>query len=499
MQTLCGSKRWFPVKTVAAFAALVCWACALGLPCRAAAQEATELPLATVQVASKPGREIPANFMGFSHEWGNARWFLGSSRVGENRIYRQLLANLTAYGSGPIVLRIGGNSTDATREPTTDFILPFVDLARSTGSHFLLGVNLGAGDPELAARQAQLYLAQMPPGSVDEIEIGNEPDLYYRNGKRKASYSAENYHAEFDQWVRQLTPLLPAGVKLAGPGWGTGQKAKEETRAFEARFRGSLGVFTMHYYETNPGAHPGPDELLSPRAATDGPELLAPAVAISHSNGIPFRMGEFSSIGNEGVHGVSDDFATALWAVDTMFEYLRAGVDGVNWEASDGNFDSPFYFDVDQARRPNVFTLKYVSPLYYGLLFFQAATGHHARLLPVTVEAQANVKVWATLDDAGVERVVVLNKDLDRGGIISISLAGSDSNKAKGFTHGFIRRLTAPTPESTDKVRFAGQTFDGSRDGAPLGQEQVEPLTCKPNRCLVSVAAASGALITLQR
>ena len=193
---------------------VACWVCGFRLPFQALGQEAAEPLLATVQVGLKPGREIPANFMGLSHEWGDSRWFLGSSRVGENRIYRQLIANLTAYGSGPLVLRIGGNSTDSTKEPTPEFIQPFADLARSTGAHFLLGVNLGVGNPQLAARQTEVYLAQMPPGSVDAIEIGNEPDLYYRNGRRAATYTAENYHAEVEQWRRQLLPLLPAGVKF---------------------------------------------------------------------------------------------------------------------------------------------------------------------------------------------------------------------------------------------------------------------------------------------
>ncbi len=472
------------------------WLCLYGDSLKAFGQAAIPPPLATVELGTKAGREIPANFMGFSHEWGNARWFLGSAQNGENGIYRRLLANLTAYGSGPPVLRIGGNSTDATREPTPNFIQPFVDLARSTGAHFILGVNLAGGDPQLAARQTQMYVTKMPPGTVDAIEIGNEPDLYHRNGRRGPGYSPENYHTELEQWRRTILPLLPAGVKLAGPGWGTSLGVTEETRAFEANSAGTLGLFTMHYYQTNPGAHPAPNSLLVPRAATDGPEQVAAAVAISHGNGIPFRLGEFSSIGNEGVHGVSDDFATALWAIDTMFEYLRVGVDGINWEASDGNFCSPFYFDVDETRKPTEFTLKYVSPLYSGLLFFQAAAGSHARLLPTKVVTQWNIKVWATVAEANVDRarslnVVVLNKEMHRGGTVTIS--------APGFHRATVRYLTAPTPEATRDVRFAGRTFDGSRDGTPLGTEQVQHLPCMKDHCLIEVPAASGALITLDR
>jgi hypothetical protein len=477
--------------SLSAFLAIGILQSTCGAPANGVAQNAAEPILATVQLGSKPGREIPTNFMGLSHEWGNARHFLGSEQTGENLIYRRLIANLTAFGSGPLVLRIGGNSTDATKEPTPAYIQPFVDLAKTTGAHFILGVNLGAADPQLAARQTQMYLAQMPPSSVDAIEIGNEPDLYHRNGRRGPDYTVESYRTEIDRWHRPILPLLPAGVRLAGPAWAASSRLAEETRALEAHSAGSLGVFTMHFYQTNPGAHPSPDQLLEPRAATEGPEQMAAAVAISHNNGIPFRLDEFSSIGNEGVHGVSDDFATALWAVDTMFEYVRIGVDGINWEASDGNFCSPFYFDVDQTRRPNVFNLKYVSPLYSGLLFFQAATGNHAHLSPVRVETQFNIKVWATTDAAGVNRIVVLNKELHRGGAVVLS--------APGFTSASIRTLTAPSAEATSGVHFAGQTFDGSRDGGPLGKEREETVLCVQDRCVIPVSAASGALITLQR
>ena len=41
-------------------------------------------------------------------------------------------------------------------------------------------------------------------------------------------------------------------------------------------------------------------------------------------------MTELNSVTCGGLRGVSDSFATALWAPDALFEMLRAGVDGVN-------------------------------------------------------------------------------------------------------------------------------------------------------------------------
>ena len=139
---------------------------------------------ANVSVGTTPGRAIPSDFMGLSMEWGTAQTVLGDSTVGVDYIARQLLLNLTAYGSAPLNLRIGGNTTDSTGEPTSTTVQPFAELASARGNHFSLGVNLGSDNVSLAVDQARAYVNQMPAGSLDAIEIGNEPDMYLFHGLR---------------------------------------------------------------------------------------------------------------------------------------------------------------------------------------------------------------------------------------------------------------------------------------------------------------------------
>ena len=55
---------------------------------------------------SSVGRSIPSSFLGISHEWTNVE------ELDHGGSYLQLLTDLTAYGSGPLVLRVGGGSTD---------------------------------------------------------------------------------------------------------------------------------------------------------------------------------------------------------------------------------------------------------------------------------------------------------------------------------------------------------------------------------------------------
>lgn len=56
------------------------------------------------------GATIPTDFLGISHEWTNIE------ELNHGGSYLQLLKDLTAYGSGPLVLRVGGGSTDLQRD-----------------------------------------------------------------------------------------------------------------------------------------------------------------------------------------------------------------------------------------------------------------------------------------------------------------------------------------------------------------------------------------------
>ncbi len=68
---------------------------------------------ATLEKAARL-RTIPQSFLGFSHEWLNV------SECGD-RGFKQLITQLGAYGSGPLVLRVGGSSTDLRdRLPSND-------------------------------------------------------------------------------------------------------------------------------------------------------------------------------------------------------------------------------------------------------------------------------------------------------------------------------------------------------------------------------------------
>jgi Glycosyl hydrolase family 79 C-terminal beta domain len=451
--------------------------------------DASAIATASINL-SPPGSTIPPTFIGFSHEWSAGPTLMGSRASGTNPIYRQLVENLLAYGAGPMVIRIGGNSTDATGAPQPGVLDPYAQLATDLGARFILGVNLGAGDVSLASDQANAYVRGMPADSLVAIEIGNEPDLYHSNGHRPPDYGFPDFAHDFATWRDAIRPYLTPGLKLMGPSWASASQLPH-LPAFLDQEAPNLALVSQHWYagtqcngKTNP-----PEYLLGNPAATSGARAVASSVALTHERGLPFRIGEMNSISCGGEVGVSDVFASALWAVDALFEYAQVGVDGVNIHNGNGGGYALFAFDATNEDDGTNFTLRSIRPEYYGLLLFQQAAVAGSRLVPVTLSTATNVKVWATEDDSGTVRVAVLNKDEQASGAVSIHLPG--------YGPASVTRLLAPGLGAQNGITLGGQTFDASVDGTPQGAPVSQTVTPQADTYAVSVPPVSAALCVI--
>ncbi len=444
----------------------------------------------SAQVSIQPGQAIPENFVGFSAEWGEAQTLMGSAQNGRNNIYRQLLTNLQLGLSYPLQVRVGGSSTDKTGEPSTGAVQPLADLANDLGVHFTLGVNLGSDNPQLAQDQARFYVNQMPSGTLDAIEIGNEPDGYPITGERQPTYSVQNYIGDFTTWESYLLPVMPSTMRFMGPSWSAVRSSTDE-KSFE-QIGSNVSLVSQHFYvssQTN-GEIFSPDFLLAPAASTAIAAKIKPFVQLTHANNQLFRMGEVNSINGGGVAGVSNGFASALWAIDVMFELANVGVDGVNWHGLNACNYCEFKFAYSTMGLQTVFSLQQVNPIYYALLFFREVTQNNARLLPVTYTTNSNLKIWAAMGNDGKVRIAVINKDQNFAGHVSIAVPG--------FGNAEMIQLVAPSFQSLNGLSLGGQTFDGSVDGTALGDSLATEVQQANGIYRVPVQPTSAVLLTLQ-
>jgi Glycosyl hydrolase family 79 C-terminal beta domain len=449
--------------------------------------------LAVVRIHSEQGVSVPSNFMGLSHEWANSMAILGYSKTGTNLIYQQLLKNLSSFGSEPIELRIGGNSTDNNGKPSGDRMKAFAELASALHTPFILGINLGLNNLDISQSQVQFYLSEMPKGSIEAFELGNEPDHYSKRKMRPDPYAVADYLQDYDKWKTALLPMFPKGVLLAAPSWSATDLISNSSNitSFLDREAESVGVVSLHLYAGSPYANPPADYLLKPRSSAFGAQLFAPTIAAAHSKRIPFRITELNSYYGVGVHGQSDSFVAALWAIDSMFEYVKAGIDGVNWEADGINFCSPFVFTRTGSGQSYTFSVKTLTPLYYGLYFFQAATGNKSKLLAADVNTRANVKVWATTDSGGKVRVAILNKDESATGKVVVQM--------DGYREATVGRLLAPSYTSLNGVTFSGQTLDGTTDGMFVGTQKTETIKANEGQFEIEMPVTSAVLLTFRK
>ena len=402
-------------------------------------------PSATVLVGASTTRDraIPAGFLGLSLEYPAIEAYAGTDPAGIDPVFEQLIRNL-APSQGP-VLRIGGDSADstwwpvpgATRPPGVTFTLGprWVQVMRALTTalqaKLILGVNLEADSPDLAAAEAQALITGIGAGSVQALELGNEPELYasfpwYRTADghgvpgRPASYDFTAFTHDYAQFASAL-PHVP----LAGPTTGESRWLAQLTQFLVAEPQ--VKLVTLHRYplqlcfaSPQSSQYPTIAHLLSAGASRGLANSFAPYIAIAHERGLPLRIDELNTVSCGADAAVSDTFASALWALDALFEMAHAGIDGVNIHTFPGAGYELFRFSQVGGRwRASV------APEYYGLLMFAQATPPGSRLLGVSGAIRGRVKTWATEGADGRIRVVLINDDPARPRVVAVRVPGA--------------------------------------------------------------------------
>ncbi len=189
---------WPRVMVVALCALAVAATSAATAPAPAAA----DAPTLPAEISATPyGQAMPPGFLGVSFEYKATHLYTGRDPGNINPVLVSLLRGL-APGQAPVV-RIGGDSSDQTWWPMRGVIPPGGISYRLTkgwlrttnafadalGGKLILGVNLAAGRPAIAAAEARAFLQGIGRSRIQALEIGNEPDLYsmfawYRNRLR---------------------------------------------------------------------------------------------------------------------------------------------------------------------------------------------------------------------------------------------------------------------------------------------------------------------------
>jgi hypothetical protein len=346
----------------------------------------------------------------------------------------------------------------------------FLDLS---GWRLIYGLNMGTESPETAADEAA-YVAKVMGDKLVALQLCNEPDLFSRNGLRSPDYGYPQFAAEWRRYFRAIRQRVPH-APFAGPDTADND---EWLARFADEQRHDVTFLSEHYYAEGPPTDPSMTiaRLLGPSAKLDV-ELEA-AAAARRNTGLPFRMTETNSCYGGGKPGVSDTFASALWAVGLMYQLAQAGATGVNFHGGGYGWYTPVAGTPESG-----FVAR---PIYYGMLLFAAAgTG---RLVATGLDGTADESVTAfgLKSRDGALKAVVLNKNLDAEVTLAVD--------APGARAASVMRLLAPRPDDRTDVTFGGTVVGNDGSWMPA---VTETLTAREGLLTLRMPRASGAVLTL--
>jgi Secretion system C-terminal sorting domain/Glycosyl hydrolase family 79, N-terminal domain len=384
-----------------------------------------------------PGVKIPSNFTGLAYE-SNALHF-DSLKPGNHTLIQYFKT------AGIKVFRLGGNSVENyiysptahgyIRDTVTNTELDSLfGFAESVGCKILLGMNFGGNfNPSLAAEEAS-YVMLHYSSQLLAFEIGNEPNLYYRNDLRSPAYTYDSFQLQFLQYVDSIRKYNP-DAPVSGPASARLQAALY-TNPFAHNMRGVINLLTQHNYSIplNGGTSSTQIDSLLSRNTMDSIKYTCDTLVMrADSDSVAFQMDECNAMYPEGQWGVNNSLGASLWALDYMYTLAKAGVSGVNFHTT---YSTPATIIND--------TLHVYSAcaIYYGILAFQL--GCHGSFIPDNFIGTAkNLSIYPVIDSVQNIYVTLINKDTLNP--VSIELY-ADSTV---YTTGQMVSLTASTISDT--------------------------------------------------
>jgi hypothetical protein len=368
---------------------------------------------------------------------------------------------------GPGVLRVGGASVDKTiwvpnsAGQTPGQIAP-VDVAalaaflQATGWTCIYGVNLGGAangstTPAMAAAEVAC-VSELLGDTLVGVELGNACESYGDPGSFYVyDWTIEKFESlwlGFRDAIVATTPAAP----LVGP--ASASDIDTWTIPFgEYVTREKINLVTQHYFRSAADAAPTVNDLIAPDLNLSS-QLLQLTYG-SESIGVPFRIAECGSYGGGGVSGVSDAYASTLWAIDMIFNSAIGGATGVNFQAG-GQTASTSIADTGG-------TVVGPQPAFYGLLL-AAMAGAGSMLATQLVAGSLNVTGYAIQNPGGGMNLVIVNKDETQNLDMIISLPAAMKTGTLSVLGQLSTGATAPSLSALSGVNIQGASIgtDGS-------------------------------------
>ena len=437
---------------------------------------------------------VPPDFLGFSFELSSL------PLVGSYASHGDLVALLRSLGVG--VLRFGGASAD-TRAAWTDRRTPqpawasavvrdddyraIARLASESGWRVLLTLGLGHFEPEAAARAAVAARAALGAW-LQAIELGNEPNAYALHGLRTEPWTFVQYNAQVAAYRSAIDAAAP-GIPLAGP--DTSGSSAFETWGLDEAINQRPALLTGHHYALRCDQQPPPTiaSLLSPETRRLEEVSLLRYVTIAQQSETPFRLDETNNVSCGGVPGVSNTFASALWAAGYLTRAMALGVTGVNLHGIFASCEGYAPFCARTSEDLQIGALS-VQPEWYALRLIKPLVGNSPLRTETVVPKHHDALAYAARAPNGALHVLVVDDDAPGARSLLVRVP-----VGRAFGAARVLWLTAPSPTALTGMRLGGRAI--APDGIWSAPAALPRVANERGLISVRIRPGSAALLTV--
>jgi hypothetical protein len=425
-------------------------------------------PVTLVVDAGARGPAIPRDFAGLSFErgtlnYGNADvpgYFFSPSNTELVTLFRNAGIRNLRVGGGTVDQQIpAGTGSDGYKG--VDELFAFAAAARANVIYTVRLYNPSSSPvPHLVQDDASAaaYIWQRYRRLLSSYAIGNEPDWHSYHLSDPAIYETTpgvpgtafpSYLADWREFEGAILDAVP-GAMFSGPDTGdygtstyvpnsTGVSWTQEF-AEEERGSGHVNNITQHLYvgggPSGTTTAQGIDNILSaewvedsqigtqPTGTGSGTTTYVPYPWLYVNNlapvlrlGLPYRLTESNDYLG-GISGVSNAFASALWALDYMHWWAAHGASGVNFHNNQWIYTdtiTPGLGDYDPSNgscSPPGCQDYRVSPKGYGIKAFDLGASGNVKPVDVSKSPSVNVTAYAVGGDRDLY-VTIINKTHD--------------------------------------------------------------------------------------
>ena len=186
--------------------------------------------------------------------------------------------------------------------------------------------------------------------------------------------------------------------------------------------------------------------------------------------GIPFRIDEANSVSCGGVPGISDTFASALWATAYITQAMAAGAAGINLQGNPTNCVGYTPLCAPDPAALASGSLR-AQPDWYALLLTSSLIGDSP--LPSTIaEGSPNLVAASFAGPDHLLKVVLVDDEPPGASPLALRL-----DVGAGLGAGRVLRLTAPAQNATGGVLLGGRAVaaNGSWSNSGAGGKRLGP------------------------